>query len=102
MTFSHSYVDYEFFHVGFLVAQYEPYVLSASHLCVFTGEETLLKATVHGQRDENDESLVFQECKRGQEGAPEWFPVASELLSLISVYVIQKYCHYDHGQHTHP
>ena len=68
------------------------------HLSVLAREEALLKATVHGERDEDEEPAVSEQAERGQEGAAEWIPVPTELPGLTLVNVVQKHSHDDHGQ----
>lgn len=60
------------------------------NLGVLPGQEALLKAAVHGERNQRQHPPVPQECKRGQEGLTERFPVLTELTGLLSIDVVQE------------
>lgn len=72
-----------------------------AHLGVLSGQEALLEAAVHGQRDERDQPPVFEESERGQEGVAEGLAVCPKLTRLGPVDVVQEYGHDEHGQHAH-
>lgn len=71
------------------------------HLGVLPSQEALLKAAVHGERDERHQPPVLQQPERGQEGVAERLPATTELAGLIPVDVVQKHGHDEHGQHAH-
>lgn len=78
-------------------------IFRASYLCVFTSEEALLKSTVHGQRNEHQQSFVSQESECGQEGSAERLISFGlpKFSGCISIDVIQEDSNKEHGQNPH-
>lgn len=63
------------------------------YLCVFAREETLLKPTVHGQRDEKQQSRISQELEGSQKGAAKRLVALglTKFSGQISVDVVQEH-----------
>lgn len=70
---------------------------------IFSGEEALLEAAVHGERNQHEQSFISQQSEGRQEGAEERFVsfVVPKLSSLVTIDVVQKHGHQDHRQNTH-